>query len=642
MGEVYRAHDKRLRRDVALKVLPDGLANDPDRVALFQREAQVIASLNHRNIAAIHEFEESGSIRWLVLELVPGETLEERLKRGPLRTVEALSIAKQICDALEAAHEKGIIHRDLKPANIKITPDETVKLLDFGLASAFEVNPRTTDLGGSPTLPSPSSVPQHAGTAAYMSPEQFQWKTINKQVDVWAFGCVLFEMLTGIYTFQANTLRETATLILETEPDWSLLRTRQSRLVDLVRRCSEKDRKIRLHDIADARIEIDRLLQGKSVPKEPVAQATPKSSKQRWALAALFFVFGGIAALALWPRDPLPVAFPPVRFSIPVAQTNSITQVSVSPNGRKIAYVAGNAQGVRVIWIRDIDNAIATPLAGAEDPGGLFWAADNERIAFFSQQGLRIADVRGGAIQTVGQSFGSTSGSWNAAGDMLIDSSEGGGIFRVSAAGGGRTQVTFPDASAGERHYQPQFLPDGRRFLFLIRTNQPNTTGIYLGSLDSGQRWFLTNSSSKAMFSAPSQLLFVRDGILFSQDFELNPPRVFGGTTRIAEHVSASAIGGSAAFGVSVERRSCVSIGFRRFRIRNCSGSIVRERPSARRRSPRSTPKLSFLPTKAHCSGAQGSGFRLLRHLACRSRQKHQRADHIRRLFRTKSSVGAR
>ena len=562
MGEVYRAHDKRLRRDVALKILPDALANDADRVALFQREAQVIASLNHRNIASIHEFEESGAIRWLVLELVPGETLEERLKRGPLRISEALSIAKQICDALEAAHEKGIIHRDLKPANIKITPDETVKLLDFGLASAFEVNPRTTDLGGTPTIPSPSSVPPHAGTAAYMSPEQFQWKTITKQVDVWAFGCVMFEMLTGAYAFQANTLRETATLILEAEPQWSLLRDAPPRLVDLVRRCLEKDRRVRLHDIADARIEIDRILQGKTTPKEPDAHAGVGSPKRRWALAALFFVLGAAAAAALWPRSSQPEVFPAVRFSIPVSQTNSITQVSVSPDGRKIAYVAGNDQGERIVWIRDIDNAAARPLAGAEDPGGLFWAPDNERIAFFGQQELRIVDLRDGAIQTVGRSIGSTSGSWNSSGDMLIDSFEGGGLFRVSASGGSPTQVTFPNASAGERHYQPQFLPDGRRFLFLIRTNQPNTTGIYLGSLDSSQRWFLTNASSKAMFSAPSELLFVRDGVLFSQGVELNPPTDVGRTNSNRRTRELQCHRRQRCFRSVGQRRSRISIGF--------------------------------------------------------------------------------
>jgi serine/threonine protein kinase len=550
MGKVYRAHDKRLRRDVALKVLPDVFAHDPDRVVLFQREAKVIASLNHPNIATIHEFEESATFRWLVLELVPGETLEERLKRGPLKIAEALSIAKQICDALEAAHDKGIIHRDLKPANIKITPDQKVKLLDFGLASAFEVNPRTTDLNGSPTLPAPDSVP-HAGTAAYMSPEQFQWKNINKQVDIWAFGCVLFEMLAGTYIFQAGTLRETATQVLESEPDWSRLKHAPPELADLVRRCLEKDRRIRLHDIADARIEIDRLLGNKPIPTVPEAEAFRRNSKWLWVLAAGLFFVGAFLLLFAFRREAVHEPLPTVRFSIPVSRTNSITQISVSPDGRKIAYVAGNALGGRIIWIREVDNPTAKPLPDAEDPGGMFWAPDNDSIAFLSRGELRVVDVSHGYVQTIGPAPGATSGSWSKSNGILVDGSEGSGVFRISKAGV-RTPVTSPDRSIGERHYQPQFLPDGRHFLFLVKTNQPDTTGIYLGSLDSNQRQFLTKASGKAMFSGPSHILFVRDGALLRQRFQMNPPQLTGEPVRIAEHVSSSGTSGSAAFGVSL------------------------------------------------------------------------------------------
>jgi len=551
MGEVYSAHDKRLRRDVALKVLPEALAREPERVALFQREAQVIAALSHPNIAAIHELEELDGLRWLVLELVTGETLEERLSRGPLRIGVALSIARQICDALEAAHEKGIIHRDLKPSNIKITADEKVKLLDFGLASAFEVNPRTTDLGGSPTLPASDSVPTHAGTAAYMSPEQFQWKTINKQVDVWAFGCVLFEMLTGKRPFPANTLRETATLVLETEPNWSLLKHVPPRVFNLVQRCLEKDRQSRLHDIADARIEIDHVLDDKTDLRRPEGPVSAKKSKTQWLLAGVLVVGGAVLASAWWRDKGSPAGDRAVRFTIPVSQTNSITQISISPNGRKIAYVAGNDQGIRIIWIRDVDSASAKPLPEAQDPGGLFWAPDNEHLAFFNKELLKTVNVRDGNVRTITEGPGSTSGSWSESGEILIDSPDGDGLFRVSVNGGIRTRVTSPDRSTREQHLQPQFLPDGRQFLFLVKTNQPSTTGIYLGSLDSAQRRFLTNASGKAIFSAPSDLFFVRDGTLYSQRFLMDPPQVTGEAVRIAQHVSASAISGSAAFGAS-------------------------------------------------------------------------------------------
>ena len=550
MGEVYRARDKRLRRNVALKVLPEAWAHDPERVALFQREAQLIAALNHPNIGVIHELEENAGTRWLVLELVDGETLEERLRRGPIPVPEALSIARQICDGLEAAHDKGIIHRDLKPANIKITPDEKVKLLDFGLASVFETNPRTTDLANSPTLHTPSSVPEHAGTAAYMSPEQFQWKTINKQVDVWAFGCVLFEMLTGKYAFPAETLRETATLILETEPDWSLLGSASPVLVKLIQRCLEKDRRKRLHDIADARVEIDAAANVKAVEAVKPLPAGKKSARQ-WVLASLFFAVGMLAAFFLWKPTNESAVFPPVHFSIPVAQTNSITQVSVSPDGRQIAYVAGNNGDVRKIWIRSIDGTTSRVLEGTEEPGGLFWAPDSQRIAFLGHNQLGIVDIRDGRVRTMADAPGATSGSWSPSGEILIDSSEGGGLFRLSSNGGNSSRATSPDPSHAERHYQPQFLPDGEHYLFLVRTNEPQKSGIYIGSLNSRARVFLTQSSSKAIFSAPSQLFFVRNGTLLRQGFEMDTPRLVGDPVRIAEHVSVSAISGSAAFSVS-------------------------------------------------------------------------------------------
>jgi serine/threonine protein kinase len=551
MGEVYRAHDKRLRRDVAIKVLPDSLAGNPDLAALFQREAQAIAAINHPNIAAIYELEESGGLRWLVLELVEGETLEDRLKRGPLRLREALLISRQVCEALAAAHDCGIIHRDLKPSNIKITADEKVKLLDFGLASVFESNPRRTDLGGAPTLPAPATLPPNAGTAAYMSPEQFQWKTLNKQVDVWAFGCLLFEMLTARNPFQADTLRETATLVLESEPDWMLLGRVPTELQALIKRCLQKDRTLRLHDIADARIEIDQLHGEKFDRKEPERASRVHRPKRSWLIAAGCFLLGALAALALLQPGPPPMRFPLVQFSIPVSQTNSITQISISPNGRKIAYIAGDQQGVRILWIRDIGAPAPKPVPSVQDPGGLFWAPDNEHVAFFDHDRLRVVDIRDGDIQTIGDTLGSTSGSWSESGGILIDSSEGNGLIHVSPMGDKQERITFPDKANGERHYQPQFLPGGRQYLFLIRTSDPGTTGLYVGELGADKRVFLTNASSKGMFSTPSNIFFVRNGTLFRQPFQLNPPSLTGSPVRIVDHVSASAIAGSAAFSVS-------------------------------------------------------------------------------------------
>jgi serine/threonine protein kinase len=553
MGEVYRAHDRRLRRDVALKILPNDFAQDPQRVTLFMREAHVIASLNHSNIAAIYELEESPNLRWLVLELVEGTTLAERLSRGPLAVREALSIAKQVCEGLEAAHEKGVIHRDLKPSNIKITPDDKVKLLDFGIATAFEANPSTTEGASTPTMRTPSSLPPHCGTAAYMAPEQFQWKVINKQVDIWSFGCVMFEMLTGQAPFQANTLREMATLIIDTDPDWTLLSYVPPRVLNLIQRCLQKDRRARFHDIADARLEIEQLLTDLTASKDMDTGVRPNSRRQWW-LAGLGLAAGIFLGAILLRTTPANLPAPAVRFSIPVAQTNSIAQIAISPHGRRIAYVAGNAKGNRVIWVRNLDDASSRALAGPEDPIGPFWSPNDDMIGFFSDAQLRVVDAFGGNIKTIALAFGSTTGTWSKSGEILIDANEGSGLFRVSVDSGVLTRLTSPDTLKGEKHFQPQFLPDGQRFLYLKRTADSKTSGLYLGSLNSPKSEFVMNTTSKAMFSAPSDLFFLRDGVLLAQEVQFNPPKLIGDPVRIADQISASAISGSAAFGVSNNR----------------------------------------------------------------------------------------
>ncbi len=553
MGEVYQAHDRKLRRDVAIKTLPDGFAEDPDRVRFFLREAQVIASLNHPNIAAIHELEESVTGRFLVLELVPGETLEERLRRGPVPLKEAVSLARQICEALEAAHEKGIIHRDLKPSNIKITPDGKVKLLDFGLASAFETNPVFLDLANSPTVPAGTVIPTHCGTAAYMSPEQFQWKTINKQVDIWSFGCVFFQLLTGTMPFAAPTMRETATLVLESEPDWSLLSHIPPQLLRLIRGSLEKDRRNRLHDIGDARVALDTLSSvGSSAAFASIAQ--PHKLVPLWTAALLAFlllVSGIFVSSLVWNSGRSDSGPQPVRFSIPVLQTNSITQMAVSPNGRRIAYVTTNERGTRLIWVRDLDASEPRSFPDTDDPSGIFWSADNKQVAYFSHEELKVVDSADGKTRTLSAAPGATSGTWNGRGDILIDGPEGSGLFRVSLRDGSRNQLTFPDTDKGERHFQPQFLPDEEHFLFLKKTDSRETSGIYLGHLGSQQAKLIVNASSKAMFSEPSHLFFVRDGTLFAQEVQIEKLKTIGEPIRVATHVSASAIMGSSAFSVS-------------------------------------------------------------------------------------------
>ena len=291
MGEVYRARDTKLKREVAVKILPDAFSRDADRVSRFQREAEVLASLNHPNIAAIHSLEEANEMRFLVLELVEGETLADRIARGPIAVEEALHVAIQICDALEAAHEKGVVHRDLKPANVKMTPDGKVKVLDFGLAKMFAPEPAGTDLSNSPTLVSGSLQGVILGTAPYMSPEQARGQTLDKRTDLWAFGCVLFEMLTGQRAFDGATTTDISASIIKTEPDWKRLPDAASgRTRSLLRHCLQKDPKRRLQDIADARFEIDEILAETPMASFNVVTTPVRSTRLPWALATAAIV----------------------------------------------------------------------------------------------------------------------------------------------------------------------------------------------------------------------------------------------------------------------------------------------------------------------------------------------------------------
>ena len=506
MGEVYRARDTKLGRDVAIKVLPGRFARDADRLARFQREAKLLAALNHPNIASIYGLEDSDSTRGLVMELAEGPALTDRIRQGPIPVDEALPIARHICDALEYAHEKGIVHRDLKPANVKVSADDNVKILDFGLAKAMESNPSAADIANSPTLSQMATqTGVLLGTAAYMSPEQARGKPVDRRADIWAFGCVLYEMLSGHRAFQGETITDTLAAIMRAEPDWALLpQATPMRVRVLLQRSLQKDPKQRLRDIGDARIALDEVLSGAPDP--------------------LLDVRG---------RSQAPSALMRLEISLPAETVLGSTGVfAISPDGCHLAFAAHGADSVARLWVRSLDSLDARPLYGSEAQvfPPFFWSADSRFIAFGSFGKLKKIDVAGGPPQTLCDSPGLVvGGAWNRDGTILFGQAPG-GLFRVSQNGGEALPVTLLDPSRKETwHAQPSFLPDGRHFIYLRGSAVSDNAGLYVGSLDSKPEdqdsRLLVSTHLGATYVPPvgtgmGQLLFVRDASLIAQSFD--------------------------------------------------------------------------------------------------------------------------
>ncbi len=406
MGEVYRARDAKLGRDVAIKVLPAGFARDAERMARFQREAKVLASLNHPNIATVHGLEDSSGTYALVMELVEGPTLADRIKQGPIPIDEALRIAKQICEALEYAHERGIVHRDLKPANVKVTNDDAVKVLDFGLAKAMEGDTASVDIATSPTLSRLATMQGVLlGTAAYMSPEQAKAKPVDRRADIWAFGCVLYEMLTGKMAFSGETVTDTLAAVIMKDPDWSQLPASTPMGVRaLSQRCLQKDPKERLRDIGDARITLNEVLSG-----APEALGTAGvSPAKKTVLLPLLLGLGAlfIGAVVAWILKPAPAAPPhPVqRFEIPAPDPGITGEEALSPDGTRLVLVQrseGSTQGR--LWLRRMDSLDAHPIEGTEGAasGVPFWSPDSRFVVFDAGGKLKKIDTEGGPAQVL-------------------------------------------------------------------------------------------------------------------------------------------------------------------------------------------------------------------------------------------------
>lgn len=562
MGEVYRARDPRLGRDVAIKALPDLSAADSQHVARFQREAQILAALNHPHIAAIYGLEEANASQFLILELVEGDTLAMRLKAGALDLTEALPIARQVADALDAAQERGIIHRDLKPANIALTIDGQVKVLDFGLAKMFGAD-LTKDLSSSPTLAATQSG-VILGTAVYMSPEQTRGKPLDKRVDVWAFGCVLYEMLTGRVPFPGETISDTIAAILGQEPDWSALpAATPARVQWLIRRCLEKDPKRRLHDIADAGIELDEALgepheTGQTAPADrsaPVMARRRARERLAWITtsASLLAV---IAALVLGRAGLLDrVAADPgsYRTSIVLPEGMRLAgqaagRFALSPDGRRLVVVASDATGRPMLWARPLDTVVAQPLAGTEGAEFPFWSPDSRFVAFLAQGKLKKVALAGGPTLTLCAASFSATGAWNRDDVILFTPKGGFPLYRVSASGGAPSPATTLDAASGDaQHMSPFFLPDGRHFLYFALGSTGGVTdprGVYVGSLDPGEpAKLLMRGGSNAKY-AHGHLIFLRGSTLVAQPFDASRLALGGEAVPLAEETQIS--GGSA------------------------------------------------------------------------------------------------
>jgi len=562
MGEVYRATDTKLKRDVALKLLPDAFALDPDRMARFSREAQLLASLNHPNIASIHGIEESEGKRALVMELVEGETLAERLQRGPMPLEETIAVAKQIAEALEDAHERGIIHRDLKPANAKITPTGLVKLLDFGLAKALEddaPSPSSPDLSQSPTF---SAAATNAGvilgTAAYMSPEQARGQKADRRSDIWSFGALVLEMLTGKMAFSGDTVSDVLANVLAREPEWEALpETTPPSVRRLLRRCLQKNVKKRLQAIGDARLLLEEYLEDPHASEVLALPVLPREPVWRrvlpWAVAGVSVL--ALAVSALW-FSPAPAASVlPVRFDTQLSSEPLFSDVGsalvVSPDGTRLAYIVGDGNR-RALHIRALDQLQGSPLSGTEEAYHPFFSPDGKWVGFVTRSELKKVSFSGGAPLTLCPVNISRGASWAPDDTIIFTPNPGAGLFRVAAAGGEPQPLT--ELSDGEAsHRWPQVLPGGKAVLF---SSSPSTSNfddanIELVVLATGERKVLHRGGSNARYVGSGHLVYAREATLFAAPFDLGRLELTGSPAPVLEGIASNPFHGSAQFDVS-------------------------------------------------------------------------------------------
>jgi serine/threonine-protein kinase len=562
MGEVYRATDTNLKRQVAIKVLPETLASEPDRLARFQREAELLASLNHPNIAHIYGVEKTAGTLALVMELVEGPTLAELLAAGSrpqasagLPLPDALNIARQIAEALEAAHERGIIHRDLKPANIKVRDDGTVKVLDFGLAKALDqssVSSLQSPIGvtASPTLTSPALMTGAGlilGTAAYMAPEQARGRAVDKRADIWAFGCVLYEMVTGRRPFTGDDIGETLAAVIKEQPRTDDL---PADVRPLIESCLEKDPKKRLRDIGDAW----RIL---PAPHAITPQAVPRSNWLPWTIAAAALaIAAALLVLRSLSTSTPPATGTPIRLDADVGVDVSRgagqgPTIAISPDGSRLAIVTPGADGKDHLALRLLGSSQTNALAGTEDAASPFFSPDGRSIAFFAGGKLKKISVEGGAPVVIGDAKNPRGGSWGEDGNIIFAAENRVGLSRVSAEGGEVTAATELDRKAGDNtNRYPQVLPGADAFLFQARPDNGPFT-IQAQSVRTGRRTTVLKDASEAHYVSSGYLLFVRQGALYSMPMDVKRLEVSGKPTPVVQDVRENGGNGWAYFDVS-------------------------------------------------------------------------------------------
>ena len=553
MGEVFRARDTKLNRDVALKVLPDSFASDPDRLARFTREAQTLAALNHPNIAHIHGFEESGGVRAIVMELVEGDDLSQRIARGAIPLDEALPIAKQIAEALEAAHAQGIIHRDLKPANIKVRADGTVKVLDFGLAKALEpAGAMSASLSMSPTITTPAMTRAGVilGTAAYMSPEQAKGHPVDKRSDLWAYGAVLYEMLTGARAFKGEDVPDTLAAILRDEPNWSALPAGvPAPIVTLLHGCLQKARNSRIADIGVATFVLNHAAQLVEPSQRPVAPGMPLW-RHATPIAAAVVIGALLAGAGLWLLT-RPAAPSVVRTTLTTSGSAALTlssqdrNVAITPDGSRVVY-RGNNQ----LLVRALNQLEPTVLTGLGEPQGIFTSPDSQWVGFFDGVVLlKKVAITGGPSVTVCAIQGVPRGAtWSEDGTIVFATNAPEiGLQRVSAAGGEPTVLTMPDRGRGEGdHFWPEFLPGGQAVLFTIlpADRVVENASVAVMDLRTGTSKVLIRDGSHARYVPTGHLVYGAAGALRAVAFDLGRLEVVGTPRPVLDGVVTTYQGG--------------------------------------------------------------------------------------------------
>jgi serine/threonine-protein kinase len=540
MGEVWRARDTRLGREVAIKVLPEAFATDASRLSRFEREARLLATLNHPGIATVHGFEQVDGVSMLVQELVEGPTLAERLRRGALPVREALELAGRIAEALEAAHEKGIVHRDLKPSNVKLTADRRVKVLDFGLAKALAGEASSGDVSKLPTDTSPTGAGVILGTAPYMSPEQARGERVDHRTDVWAFGCVLYEMLTGKRAFPGATGTDVLAAIVEREPDWPALpETVPAQACSMLRRCLQKDRARRLHAMTDARLEIEEALTGAG------SQAAAGPAWSRWSARRAWLVILGVLAAAgtswLWTRSPRPGQHAPTRLNIDVAAStqlpihNPTTPIAISPDGRQLAYQAAG-QG---LYVRALDQARARRIPGTESASQPFFSPDGQWLGCVADGKLLRVPLGGGSPRVIAEAPQLRGASWADDGTIVYTPHTLSGLFRVSSEGGAPSKLTEPDPSQETSHRWPQVLPGGHAVLFTIHppSGRIDESRIAALSLKTGDRKILVQGGIYGRYVPTGHLVFASGGSMFAAPFDVGKLELIGPAAAVLDDV---------------------------------------------------------------------------------------------------------